>query len=227
MRADDLERRLRKPHPLEAEYAAAGPRSRRRVRLGSTSSSALGGSIALLVLAIVAVGIGTRLGQSASGAGPESTATNPAVEPTKPIASFATDTPLPVTAAPCAAGNVRATVVGSGGAMGTQYVLIRLESVSAACSLPLSPAVAISDAAGLTLAQAAPADPNHRIDLAAALEARVGISSLCASNAAKGLNVILSFDQGFTMKVPVPAGLSVPCNGTENTVFVDELFMAP
>ena len=233
MNRDEIERRLRRGHPIESLYGEQ--LARPRVRLSRRPGLRRYPSVWVIpaVLALGAVVLLVRLPRtSPSGALPEGSNGASGPEPTKAVASLAADTPAPVSvAAACTAGRVRASIVGWGGAMGTEYAVIKLEPTGSACSLPISPTVSVADNAGAKVATSSTSTipgQGARVDLgSAALEARVGVVSLCGASLSKGLTVALDFGLGTVVTVALPAGFSAPCSGGSSQVFVDDLFPAP
>ena len=230
MNKDDIERRLRAPHPLERTYPAyRGRRARRPVVRPSFFARS---SISLVPLFFIVAGLAVvlRLASSAGvGAVPQpSVAAAATPEPTKPIVSLAPESPpTAITVAPCGPGSVAASLAGSGGAMGTQYAVIRIVPLHGACSLPLAPGVALDDGNGSALATSAPSTQKNRIALETAVNARIGVSSICSSSPSKLVVIIVDLGNGNVMRVPMPPGFSQGCNGGSSQVSVDDLFVAP
>jgi hypothetical protein len=222
VKVEEVERRLRQPHPLERAYAY---RERRR---RTVHRSRLGGVAPLLVPLVVVLAV-TAFAQlnGRVGAGPQPLPGIDEPQPSKPFFSGAPETAPPVTAAACAPGAVKGSYVTAGGAMGTQYVIVRLVAVGRACSLPRTPDVALTDNAGTVVALSAQGRAGiPQIDLATVLEARVAVS-LCESPSARPLFVSLHLGNGNDVRVQVPTNLTQDCAAGKTQVAVDDLFAAP
>jgi uncharacterized protein DUF4232 len=223
VKVEEIERRLRQPHPLERAY----PGSRRRTR--TVHRSRVGG-IAPLLVPLVVVLVVTAFAQlnGRVGEGPQASPGIDQPEPSKPFVSIPPETAPPVTAAACAPGAVKGSFLGSGGAMGTQYVIVRLAAVGRTCSLPRTPDVALTDNAGTALAVSTQGGSSiARIDLATVLEARVAVFSLCESPSSRPLFVALHLGNGNDVRVPLPDNFTQDCVGGQTQVAVDGLFAAP
>lgn len=225
MRLEEIEQRLRRPHPLEQLY---GRYRNRPQRIGRP---AFGGGLGMSLLPIVVVAVAVAVlvqWNRPVGAGPQPTNATAGQdpEPSKSVVSFPPESAAPpATGTPCGPGSIKGSLVGLGGAMGTQYALIRLEPLAAACSLPLTPGVALSDSAGSTLGASAPSNQDGgRIDLGPVLEARVGVASLCGLKPQVSVVVSLDFGNGNVVRVPMPAQFRPGCSGT-TVVSVDDLFV--
>ena len=232
MNLDQIEERLRQPHPLERSYATYRNRQRRPLVTQRSSLAGLGGTLVPIAVLVAALAIFVRVSNSNSpGALPQASSpvTGLSPEPTKPYLSMDTGTPAPApsVSAPCAAGAVKATLIGWGGAGGTQYALVRLEPVAGSCSLPQTPALEITNGTGSTIATSAAGAPGERVELSSTFEARVGITSLCPASAEKLLNVVLELGPANRVSVPLPAQFTVPCTGPASSMFLDDLFPAP
>lgn len=230
MNQDDIEKRLRAPHPLERQYSAYRGRRQRRPVARPSLVAGFGAPLVPLVLIVAGLAVALRVASSAGvGAVPQpSTAPAASPEPTKPIVSpEPASPPAAVTLAPCGAGSVAASLAGWGGAMGTEYALIRLVPLHGPCSLPLAPTVAVDDGAGLALATSEPSAEKGRIPLDAAVNARVGVSSLCSSSASPSVVISVDLGSGNVVRVPMPPRFSQPCNGGSSQVSIDDLFAAP
>ena len=223
MKISEIERLLRRPHPVETTYSNRRPASQRRIMFGA----GLGGSSVAVVAVIAIAAAAVALPRVAGiGAGPE--ASNPPSgqpEPSKPFVSVAPDVSPPVAiSAPCRPGAVNGSLTGWGGAMGTQYALIRLEPKGATCSLPRTPAVMLTDDAGTTLASSSGRPAGPRVDLtAAALEARVGVASLCGLTAKHSAVAVVDFGDQDLVRVPLPAEFRQVCSGGASSLSIDEL----
>lgn len=225
MNRAEIEARLRAPHPVEREFEMSG-RGRGGAKVVARGA---GLSFYLLPIAILVVAVGALLRLSSSPATgalpPDSDGPAGIPQATKPFYSVPPETPAPpITVAACQPGAVKATLVGWGGAGGTQYALIRIAAVAGACSLPATPGVSILS--GASSLAAVPAAGASRVALSTVLEARVGISSLCPQTSGTGLTVRLDLSNGLTVTVPLPAGFPVQCQGPTN-IFVDDLFAVP
>lgn len=230
MNKDEIEKRLRAPHPLERTYSTYRGRRERRLVARPSFIAGAGSSLVPLILLVAGIAVVLRLTSSAGvGAVPQpSTPAAATPEPTKPIVSFAPESPpAAITVAPCGPGSVAASLAGSGGAMGTQYAVIRIVPLHGACSLPLAPGVALDDGNGSALATSEPSTQKNRIALETAVNARVGVSSICSSSPSKSVVIVVDLGNRNVVRVPMPPGFSQGCNGGSSQVSVDDLFVAP
>jgi hypothetical protein len=209
--------------PVHTAHRVPGPVGRRRILF----RAALGASVVTVVgvlavtAAVVAYPNVARVVAGTDG----SNAPAGDAEPSKPFVSAAPDgSPSVASSAPCAPGAVDAWLMGWGGGMGTQYMLIRLDPTGASCSLPRTPAVTVTDDAGTALASASGRVENPRVDLtSAALEARLGVGSLCGLAANHSAVAVLDFGDQDVARVPLPAAFRQGCSGSVSRVWVDEL----
>lgn len=226
MNRDEIQARLRSSHPLEAEYRMRLIDQRAHLRPGRVGSK-VGLTLvpATLVIVVAAMFLRTS-GWLPSGAVPQGSETaGPNSETTKPFVSLFPETPAPPLAGgPCGPASVHATLAGWGPAGGTQFVLIRLEALQGSCSLPKTPGASVTD--GSTAIANAPAAASGRVQLSTALDARVGVVSLCPASGTRSLAVVLDLSGGLLVTVQLPAAFTVPCLGTSR-VTVDDLFAAP
>jgi len=230
MNRDDLEKRLRAPHPLERSYSAY--RGRGQERPVARPSFIAGFGTAWLPLLLVAAGLAVVLRVASSdgvGAVPQpSIAPAATPEPTKPFVSLAPESPpAAISVAPCGRGSVAASLAGRGGAMGTQYALIRIVPLHGRCSLPLAPSVVLDDGSGSAIATSEPSTEKGRIALETAVNARVGVSSLCSSSPSPSVVIVVDLGDGNVLRVPMRPGFSQGCNGGSSQVSIDDLFVAP
>ena len=223
MNLSEIERSLRRPHPIETTYSTQGPASQRRVTFRAGLRGTHIAVVAVIAIAAAAVAL-PNLGHV--GAGPE--ASNPPSgepAPSKPFVSIAPDVSPPgAISAPCGPGAVKGSLIGWGGAMGTQYALIRLDPLGAICSLPRTPAVILADDAGATLGSSSVRPAGPRVDLTpSALEVRVGVASLCGLTAKRSAIAVVDFGNQGSVRVPLPAEFRQVCAGGVSSVSVDEL----
>lgn len=231
MNRDDIEKRLRTPHPLERSYGEYRLRGPRRPVVRHAFVGGLGLSWVLLLLIAAGLVVGIRL-VSSNGVGALPQPSNPASiaspEPTKPIVSRPPVSPSPpLTLAACAPGSVFASLSGWGGAMGIEYASIRLATLGGPCSLPLDPAVTLEDGAGSILATSDSAAGNGRIALVSPLMARVGVASLCSSSLSPAIVMVLDLGNSNVVRLPMPAKFTQACQGASSRISVDDLFAAP
>jgi hypothetical protein len=218
----EIERRLRRPSPLEAEYGRRTPTRRRggqaarpRFRFPSSAGVAIVCAIAFVVLVRVAASA------PASGAGPQQSADSAVgVEASKPIVSIPpASSPASSALAACAGGAVAAETSGWGFAGGTNFVLIKLAATNGACRLPAEPSASLIDAGGAVVAKSATSQAQQWVALSATLNARVGVTSLCDPASM----ITLDLGVGNIITIQLPPGFGQACRGGTSSLFIDDL----